>query len=538
MRLRSAVAVLVLICSCHDGRLVIELSLPEDKRLDPLRQCERPDDAQSCTESDPRLSQWTLTVEQAGKKQTSNSAIGAGELVIGQVPLDGPFDLRLAVHSATGQILGLGKVSQIDASSDDDVRVLLRFRKPIAYITGGANIDVLDTASAGIFALNPLEVPGVVDAAAARNGVLIGALTDKQLLRINTSDHCVDPARCLAPIGVAVAGQSNHCVEIDPNGETAAICHDSRLTLIDTLAAQAPRTRQVDLPGRPTKIAYHPDGKKLWVLLDGLSRGCDSKIPSQLVQLDIAAGRIVAGPVALGGPASDLVIDPHDGGVLISVPCETNNGRLLRIDGSGKPSQAMTKLPSFLAITRADNRVVLLGNTLSGEVSDALALVIDRSREAFPKEAELPALSRSIVIPRINVQLSNSSSPYGNLQWVSVPTETAIYQVEASPDGQRAVALFQARYRSEMQLSGCPYSTDIAAVGYMLLDLEASSTLLHKFTRLNFAKCSAPCARHNGQSMTSASVCSSAFETVLRGRNELSAQPYEASGATVLLADE
>ncbi|MBW2536072.1 MAG: hypothetical protein JRI55_31580 [Deltaproteobacteria bacterium] len=256
-----------------------------------------------------------------------------------------------------------------------------------------------------------------------------------------------------------------------------------------------------------------------------------------LVKLDLQAFAPIGNPIDIGQPATGLTLDPRDEAPLLALPCE---GKIARVQDNKVTTVLENLGPVFdMAVAQRSLVVVATFDPGGDEPLRGQAITIARTDSEFPRDNELAALRRTFELPGIAVRLTSDASLEGHLLWISPPKEAAVYNVEISPDGQRAMLLLQARYTSDMTLveltRPCVYRTEIIGTSYLLVDLETDQVLLNRFTKLDFDECVASCVYHAGRPLIG-ELCSTALTAVLRDRGQLTAPEFDARSATLLFA--
>lgn len=505
---------LALAPACGDtGRLVINLERPS-KELDPI--------------SDPRLSKFSMRITRAGQPTVHDAyRSGDDELQMGNVPVGSSFDLRLSGMSATGLMLGLGLVQDVMIrDGSEDTTVAVKFRKPLGYVAGQSRVEVLDAAAASSSTLElaPLGLGNGRSVAATPNGVLVLVVSGNTLVPIRTLDH----AR-LAP--VKLAGSGDH-VAVSPDSRYAVICHKStkKLGLIDLQDVGKGNATEttLSLGGVPSRVVFGTSDTAATLLVDGLERGdsCGTKY-GRLVDINLAA-RTYSAPRSLGRPVADVALDPRDGSLLAALTCDK---KLRRIPAGGV--QEDVSVPASYDIVMTDRNIVMLGRA-AGATVQGQAVLFDLSRSSASGLGK--PQSKTFDFPPLVIGFKSQGTTSGYFTWASEPTDFKIYDMSISPDSQRAICLFQADYKSNMN-DACAYRATVRGTGYMLIDLTTGVVLVQRFTSLKFEKCYANClVNPNSQYLTDVGICTAEFKRVLRKAKLLlsNTKEFEPVGATLL----
>ena len=494
-----------------DPQLIIDLERPSGK-LDPLK--------------DKRLSKFSLRLIQ-GKKTTDQDVFRASavELEVGMVPVGTPVDLRLAGRSASGLMLGLGQVLDLQVDDSRTTRISVKFRKPLGYIAGQNQVQTLDAAaiSSAEVELAPLSIPGGKGIAAMRNGVVLLVVSGNSLVPVRTVDHVKLPSVKLKSSGT--------CVGVSRDNRRALICHpqDKSVGIVDLANIGTPQAKEITLgvSGTPSRVVFSRDRKRALVLLEAKSHKQACPAPnSRVVEVDLTTGKVVP-PKSLGGPVADIALDPRDEGLLSVLPCK-NKLRLSR--GSAKVQEV--DIPATHDVAASDRNFVLVGRG-SGTPVKGQAVLFDLTTGSGLSSRQNKAFDLESII----IRLTSSGSPSGYFGWASEPQSFTVHDLEISPDSQRALSLFEAQFSSNMTFEACTYRAKIKAVGYLLLDLDAGAVLVRRFTRLTFTDCYANCVVNpQNQRLTNLKVCSNEFKRVMRQYKELtsSTAEFDPEGATLL----
>jgi DNA-binding beta-propeller fold protein YncE len=520
-----ALALLLAFAACGEGRLILALDLPTDKGLDPTSDCRQGE--QDCDRLEPRMARFALRITGPDGPRTQEALIGkSARFALGRAPLGGPFDLRLALQSSSGQVLGLGRVRNVEPSADDDTVVSVQLRKPIAYVTGLGQVEALDAAAArsSDVKLQPIAQGGVVAMTASPNGTLLLVGSSDRVRAYRTGDH-----RALIDIPLPSAPK---CLAVTPDGRYLFICFADRLGIADLLQPE-PVVATAGVGGGPLTISFAPDGQHAWLLVSGLRHtdSCSGAQNSTLVRVVYGRRNPQTGAsfepeiaVPLDFAAADLAVHPVSGALLVARPCGNDAEQGVyelpaREGGQSQLTQLVTIRRAY-DINVTDDQIVVLA---SGEAAQ------------LPVNAGQPS-SSFFQVPPVTLSITGTSTPKGLFSWISQPeNDLVVFDAEVSPDGQRALLLFTVTFRSDINTGGgCSYQTQMGASGYLVLDLISGNALFTRLTRLDFDQCSANCLSFNSQPMSTKSVCESAFREELRGQGVLSATNFEPRAAALL----
>ena len=287
--------------------------------------------------------------------------------------------------------------------------------------------------------------------------------------------------------------------------------------------------------GKPSAIAFHPDGGQAWVLIGGIDHKGTCGGQSTLVRIVFPASNGIFNPVdkiQLPGRASDVEVHPRTGKLLVAMPCDGMIGQLPAVAAFPTPAQvsSIVKLPAPYDIAVTDDDIVVISKAQTSNRGQALLFSLEKDP---PDPAS--ALTRSFDLPSINLPVGEDSSPAGSFSWVfDSQGDLKVYNAEISPDGQRALVLYNVTFRSEIDTGSCRYNSSIAATGYSLVDLTDGSVLVNRLTKLVFNACSAPCLQAGGKSLSDPGVCESVFRNSLSKQGTLQPTPFEALGAALL----
>lgn len=507
MHARHAAALLLLLglsAGCGDsGRLLIVLDRPSQQQLDPLR--------------DGRLSKFSLRVIQSGslRDQEVFSSL-SGELAIGDVPVGTPIDLRLAGKSAGDQMLGLGRVFDVEVAGDGDTTVAIKFRKPIGYVAGNSGLKLFDAMApteAEVASLTPLKTPAVEGIAASTDGAWLLTVGGNTLHAYRTGDNArwarlplVKPADCVA---------------VSPDNRYAVVCHgaDKLLGVVDLglLAEKKDNGFIVKLPGRPTAVVFGRDRKVANVLVNGIGPGDGCGVSnSRLVRVDLTSQGIKS-DTPLNKPVADVAVDPRNDDVLLALPCEN---AMWRVSGTTL-APAASKLPRPYDIAVTDDSIVAIGST-GGASPSGQANLFDLARPRFDNMQ-----SKVFSVPSVLLGFSPGSGQVGTLVLLMDHSNLSIHDISVSLDGQRALALFQMTYRAKVQLNCGWFETAFVGRGYMVVDLSVNAVVLRRLTRVDFHECS--------DCFTSRDECEADLRRAFRSSEILDSGPeHVPTGATLL----
>lgn len=506
-----------LICACQqDGQLIILLEQPTEDSLNPL--------------SDPRLSKFGLRITHQGIATDQDAfTSGLGDLEVGTVPVDSPFDLRLAGKTATEEMLGLGLVLDVVVPGQGESRVEVKLRKPLGYVVGQDQLQVLDTSAPTTDALevSRLQAPGITDVSATPNGLQLLTVDSNRLVAWRTADHQI--------VGEISLEHPATCVAASPDSRYALVCHrDARkVSVVDLVSMSS--VRSAELADAPTRVVFGWDRKQAWVLIKGLdfSDRCGDQ-QSQLQTMDLLTGTLGA-PINLGRPISSLAVDPRDGNLLVALPCE-GSGSLGRVVGGTLAEVVNAPGISDLGVT--DQSVVIIGGTTNVEVAGQV-MSFDLSGPGL----QAAALVRPFDIPPLTVSFTSKGGAEqdGYLSWISVPSNLQTHNISVTPDGRRAVALFQANYTSNTIIPAgpieCDYSLAAVGAGYLLMDLISGAVLVQRFTQISFSACRANClVDQQGLHMTDKAICQAELERGMIRDKQLMTPPLEPRASTLLFS--
>lgn len=514
--------------ACGDGQLVVSLSLPRDKRLDPTAACPT---AAPCDHLDERLVRFSLRIHDRDALSSQEALFeGPGTLALGKVPVGRPLDLELSGQSASGQMLGVGRVFGVEVADKDETLVAINFRKPIAYIAGGGALMAVDTASQnpGFSAIPSIPSADLRAAATAPNGVLIAMATSTRVTVYDTSEH-----RKLLdlPLDKPAAGPAG-CLRFTPDSRYLFICRAiPHLSSLDVLSPNPEVVGGAIAGGVPHDVTFSADGRRGYVLVQGIDHltPCAGAKASQILRMSVDSRwpthfNPELPMVKLAAPVSDIEAHPEGKKLLLAQPCQGVVSEI-SMEGPGTPKSIegiSVGAPYDIAVTR--EQIAVLG--ANGE------------RGAIVLKSQAATQRLDFAIPPIQISLANTGSSAGSFEWASRPQgKLAIYDSAISPDGQRAVALYRLRFTSDLKLNTCTFQSDLMGTGYLLIDLSSGAVLLNKMTKLDFAKvgCSAPCLNINGiGSLAVQANCEKVFRSALRGRGAMTASSFAPSAVTIL----
>ncbi|PIE19810.1 MAG: hypothetical protein CSA65_01020 [Proteobacteria bacterium] len=516
------------LCACGDGQLVISLVLPEDKRLDPTAACPT---AAPCDRIDPRLVRFSLRIHDQSASSSQEALFDSpGELAIGQVPVGRSLDLELSGQSASGQMLGVGRVFDVEIEAKEETRIAINFRKPIAYISGDSALVPIDAASQnpGFSVIPTISRKDLRASATAPNGVLLALVTSQRVYVYSTSNH-----QLLLDLALDAPEQkAATCLRFSPDSRYLFICRQGpHLSAVDLLAFQP-----TVLGGAIGKVArdvtFTADGRTGYALTSGLApqSSCSGAPASELIRFSVGseAGRVFLAQdvIRLPRPVSDIELNPQNGRLLLAEPCDNRVSELaLPASGAAQPqplTSATLETPYDIAVT--GDQIAIIG--AAGE------------RGAVVLLSQAATQNLDFAIPPIELSLANQESTAGAFDWTSLPSgQLLTYDLAIAPDGQRAIALYRLRFTSDLTLNGCGFRSDVIGMGYVLLDLSTGAVLLNRLTKLDFVAggCSAPCISIAGVGdLGDQGRCEMVFRRALRDRGALTRVPFEGHDASVL----
>lgn len=364
----------VALAACHDGRVVLELQLPERAELDPLRDAD------------------TLTLDVLRGGETVHSATievparGAG-LDFGDIPVGEGVQFEVRASTEAGRVVGFGRsVEAIEVSDDDEVRVPIVMRRAFAYLSGGDALVAIDASRGpGDDYVSMIDVGAPLLAVAAAGATELVVASASSVRLVSTSTHAVLPGE--VPLLTVP-----HELAVSPDGRWAAISHRENLdgvSIVDlaALRAGAPVAPVFVEISRPGSVAIA--GDVLWVLVnpvDSLSCSGTSSVVS--MRVDAAA----PAEVPLNGRASHLTADPGSGAAIVSVGCRDE---VVAIDAPGAAPRLVYAGAGVGAATVARGRLWLTGTV--GGVDAHLTLTDVGLDGSAPHTLDLPTTEERAV---------------------------------------------------------------------------------------------------------------------------------------------
>lgn len=519
----------------QDGRLLIKLALPTVKQLDPTVACVTQAGKLRCDRGDPRLARFNLRIGLPGGPRSQESLVAARtSFELGQVPVGRPFDLRLAGLTSSGQTLGMGVVHQVDVTGEEETVVAVQFRKPIGYVAGAGQLLVLDVAAASSanIELTPLSLSGLTQLDTSLNGTLLATVDSGRKLGIyRTSDH--------KRAHEATLPEKAACVRISPDNRFVFVCQPQGLAVLELAGTKVVR-RARNLHAAPSRIAFAGDGKTAWILTSGASSPakCSSKTHSSLLRIDYGPHRTAgqawfepSGKIDLPSLAGDVEVHPRSGKLLVSFPCD-NVVRTLEPRPGRAQLDTLVKVPRPYEIEVTDDHVVVLSRAPGSSQGQALLLSLGDQQSTLTRTFDLPTIALTLA----------GSADAGKFSWASEPQpDLEVYRAQVTPDGQRALLLYRASYRSNLATSSaCSYRTRIATSGILAVDLTDGSSLFERFTKLSFSECYANCIRSTstGKTLADRATCEAIFRRELRREKDLSTRAFTPAAATLLFGGQ
>lgn len=301
----------------QDGAVRIVVDAPSDLALSPL---------------DERLASITLLIQADGQPlrvETRAAGDRSQPLSLGAVPIDDRVQLSLMGTNPAGRLLAYGRAAgPVDVRGGETVDVLIRLRRPFAYVSGGAQLAAFDpTLDRGQPYVSGVGVASPVSAAATPDGAELAVLSGGQLVLVDTATH----QAVGYPTIPLEAGATD--VVISPDSQWAIVAHGAGggVSLVNLPAARAGGGGVSFLPiGATGAVAVA--GNTAYALV-GVSQNDDCGAASNVQPIDLPSG-VAGAAIPLGFAASDLAVDPAGSAIFLAAPCRGGGlgGGVIRVD--------------------------------------------------------------------------------------------------------------------------------------------------------------------------------------------------------------
>jgi hypothetical protein len=404
--------------ACHDGRVTLDLDVPTAPQLDPL------------------LDADLLTLDGiVDGENVYSSTIDVPErgapLHFAEVPVRDDVWFELSASTIAGRVVGFGRSSEsFDITDDDDVRVPIRVRKPMAYLAGADALVVVDgTGEPGedYVSMVPTGAP-VRAVAATRDGAELVVATPTSVRLLSTLTHAATSS------DVPLVAEPRE-LAISADGRWAAVSHQAMpqgVSIIDLQAlregtAIAPTFVPIDRPG-----AIAIGGGVVWVLVNPIdSLFCSGTSSVVSVSLDAPSASTA---IPLVGRSGTLTADPDSGAALVAIGCAD---QIVAIDAPGGEPHTIFASPGLGSVTVANGRVWTTG-TVNG-VDAHLTLTDFNLDGSDPHTVELPTTEEHAVATALE-----ESGQDGQIR-LTADLHTA-FAVSVLPDGAHVAIVDIAAY--------------------------------------------------------------------------------------------
>jgi hypothetical protein len=460
-----ALAIVGLAACADDGAVHVRVLWPESAQLSPVSS---------------ELARLTLVTESAGAPAQASTrdvpATGGGTVSFGALPLAAGVRISLLGHTAAGRLVGYGRASvPIDVDGGTVHEVPIRVRRPFAYVSGGARLQVFDTTvEAGQPFASELEAAATPSAVATTpDGAEVVVLSGTTLTLFSTGNHRRTTAATatLAPGGRRVA--------VSPDSRWAVALHEDGISVVDlevlrrgpatpvfvaiadagAVAVSAATAHVLALPSVPGPPPAYLE---------------DCSQASEIVPVPLAAPR--AGTrITLAGAARDLAVTPDGGTIFAAQPCQ---GAVVAITSGGATQVRILTVPGATDVSIAGGRVHAVGAASQpGGVHLVLASAQLDGRGAT--RLDLPATQ----------ELAQSRDLSGNGQAAEVRIDADrldAFALSVLPDGRHVALLVHGSYHADevvlpVDIAGIEYDEtilprmDVEAYEYQLIDLTTGT---------------------------------------------------------------
>ena len=491
------VFLLLLLAACQSGTLTLNLDVPAMDMLNPLSMPEA-----------GRLSAFRLRRADGSPVAESRFFPGSA-LDLGHIPAGPATDFSLEGLSESGQILAYGTMQHVAVSADSDVNVTVEVRKPMGYVTGGAQVLVRDTTKTDTDVAAPGTLAagnGATAVVSTHDGTHVLVAVGMQVKAITTIDHMdsgvmlalTEPARKLvldrADKVLAVLG-ANSVTLYDIGGWLAGTA-----TEIMGVSASLPNAVSAD---------FTLDSAQLLVVTGapGCAGGC------QLHALDAHAAAD-QGATALPEFAADIAVDQSSGSAVVALP---GRGQLTWLDNSGQPTMMQAATPRAQIVLSNGAALVGFGNgdTRTDPTAKASAVVVLPNQAPRKTDLAMPDFLASFS--------SDPTSPNQANAKISTAQFT-INRAAMTPDAGRALLWVTANYNGNFNVSSgagtlCRGMVQARDEYVMLVDLASGKTISYETTQEMLSNCNLDC---------------NLFTLSCIGTAQLPAQQFMPTGITVL----
>jgi hypothetical protein len=488
----------LLLASCSSGTLTLNLDVPAMDSLNPMS-----------TPEVGRLSSFRL--RRADGSPVAESRFFPGEaLDLGHIPAGPPTDFDLEGLSESGQILAYGTMSHVAVSANSDVSVTVEVRKPIGYVSGGAQVLVRDTTKTDTGVAAPGTLGGASGASAVistHDGTHVLVAVGMQIKALTTIDHKD------SGITLALTEPARRLV-LDRSDKVLAVLGAQSVTLYDIggwLSGTATEIMGVSANlANAVSADFTLDGAQLLVVTGapGCSGGC------QLHALDAHAASD-QGAIGLPEYAADIAVEQASGGVVVALP---GRGQLTWLDNGGQPTMMQAATPRAQIVLSNGAALVGFGNgdTRNDPNAKASAVVV------LPNQ---PPRKTDLAMPDLIASFSSDPTSPNQANAKITTAQFVINRAAMTPDAARALLWVTANYDGRFNVSSslgtlCSGRAQSRDEYVMLIDLASGKTISAETTQENLAMCALDCGILGTLSCT--------------GTAQLPAQQFTPTGITVL----
>jgi hypothetical protein len=435
----------------RSGGVRLVLDLPTEPTLSPAK--------------DERLASMTLLVEADGqliRRSTSQLGDRSQALDLGEIPVDQGVRISLSGETQAGRMVGFGRAQEwIRATTDDELTVPIRLRRPFAYLAGSSALETLDlTLETEQAYLGTIDTLGVTAAAATTpDGAHIVVVAGDVLHLVPTATHVA------AQVGVSLRPGTTE-VAVTPDSRLAVVRHsvgnEPGLSFVDLTTIPASEATFVPISGSPGALAVSTDAA--YVLVNASYDVC--KTQTQVVPVPLSPPYAPGAAITLRSPASDVAVDPSSGALVLTQPCLGSVG-LLSPGSTSDVVRPVLEVPSPSTVTVSAGRIVTVGQFQDASGAHLVLASIGLD-ETNPTRVTLPALEERA--------RANPYTQGGQSAEVRIAADLAVAQaVAVAPDGVHVAVVVEAFYHANEsgRFFGSPVipAIDMTTHEYQLIDM-------------------------------------------------------------------
>ncbi len=443
----------------QDTAVHLQLSAPTDEKLNPLDRS--------------FVASLTLIVSADGmpsQSQTRALPNPGDPMALGDVPIADGLRMTVVATTAAGRMVGFGRGDgPVNVRQGQDVDVVVRMRRPFAYLIGSTGLIAFDTtkdASANDYAsvitgpVNPTAIAVTSDGAEI-------VVVDAGGLQLVTTETHMPQATSSVPLMPGARDMT-----VSPDGRWIVVAHDTGVSIVALGELRAGiGSANFVATGQVGAVAIKD--ATAWALVNA-NDGVNCAAEASLVTIDLLSG-VASSPLPLGRAASDLAIDGQSGRVFIALPCDGTVATVSNVEVFAL--EEFMVVPGVTTVAAGGGRVWAVGH--EGGVGEAHLLLAQRSIETNGATLlELP-------VPEERARLVGSGfeAPGQSAEQRVAADSVQATDLAVLPDGSRLAIVVKAAYHSSAVGPALfPYPStvpalDISTWEYQLLDAPTGSPL-------------------------------------------------------------